>query len=206
MELIVISSPTAVAKEGSCINSLFQEGLECFHIRKPQYHIHAVRKLIDDIAPEYHNRISLHQFHGLAVDYCLKRLHYTEAHRKHLTPQELTAKLNEGYILSTSVHDISLLPALENFEYVFYGPVFNSISKPGYQSSLTANFQLNKIKSKPKVIALGGVEASNLEDVFNMGFDGVAVLGTLWNSQQQVLPAFQKLKNYISSLKSENND
>ncbi|MFA4852318.1 MAG: hypothetical protein WC868_02965 [Bacteroidales bacterium] len=36
-KLIVITSPEPVNNEFEIINSLFNEGLECLHVRKPDY-------------------------------------------------------------------------------------------------------------------------------------------------------------------------
>ena len=197
MELIVISSPVAVADEPIVINNLFMAGLKYFHIRKPESDIITIRKLIEDITPLFYNRISLHQFHEIGVDYGIKRLHYTEKARKVSSTEKWQNYLDEGFMLSTSVHDLSILPDLGHFDYVFYGPVFNSISKPGHQSKLTTDFKLNKTNTKPQVIALGGVEISNLLHVKQMGFDGAAVLGTLWNQPDKAISRFNQLQKNL---------
>ncbi|MCD0489904.1 thiamine phosphate synthase [Pedobacter sp. MC2016-14] len=197
MELIVISSPTAIADEGEHINTLFKAGLKCFHLRKPESDVQSVRQLLNEIDVQFHEWISLHQFHGLAADYGLKRLHFPEALRNALTEQEIQLKLKGGYILSTSVHDVSKLPSLLNFDYVFYGPVFNSISKTGYKSTVATDFKLEKVMAKPKVIAIGGVEVSKLKLIQKMGFDGAAVLGTLWKDPEKTLSNFNELKNNL---------
>lgn len=193
MELIVISNPDAVVNQSIIINNLFRAGLKYFHIRKPNSDIKTVRELISEISPQFYSRISLHQFHEIASDFGIKGLHYTEQARKVSTVKELQMLTDQGYRLSTSVHDTAMLPPLKHFDYVFYGPVFNSISKPGYQSNIPANFKLNKTDVKPKVIALGGVEESNLQKIKAMNFDGAAVLGTLWNEPDNAISSFNKL-------------
>jgi thiamine-phosphate pyrophosphorylase len=35
MKVIVISNPTVIQNEANLINDLFNEGLSCFHLRKP---------------------------------------------------------------------------------------------------------------------------------------------------------------------------
>lgn len=150
MELIVISNPVAVADESILINNLFEAGLQCFHIRKPESDVRTVRELIGGIAPLFYNRISLHQFHEIAPDYGIQRLHYTEHYRAGTSPKNREVQKANGYILSTSVHDATLLPGLTDFDYVFFGPVFNSLSKSGYQSTLTTDFKLKKTRSQPK--------------------------------------------------------
>jgi len=111
--------------------------------------------------------------------------------------EKLIYQNGEGYVLSTSVHDLNILKTLIGFDYIFFGPVFNSISKPGYKSNLPEGFRIVKNGIKPKVIALGGVEESNLDKVKEMNFDGVAVLGTIWNDPGHAISNFRKLKNYL---------
>jgi thiamine-phosphate pyrophosphorylase len=197
MELIVISNPTPFADESMLINNLFAAGLKCFHLRKPESDIQSIKDLLNGIAPGFYERIAIHQFHEIAADYGIKRLHYTERVREGSSTKKWQSQLDDGFTLSTSIHDISILHSLPHFEYVFYGPVFDSISKPGYQSKLTADFKLDKTNIKPKVIALGGVKRSNLKKLKTMGFDGAAVLGTLWNESDKVLKRFRQLKDNL---------
>ncbi|HEY8783035.1 MAG TPA: thiamine phosphate synthase [Mucilaginibacter sp.] len=200
MELMVISSPDDVADESIIINQLFQSGLKYLHIRKPGSNITAVRELMNGIAPRFYNRISLHQFHEVADDYGIKRLHYTERARIELNEQKWQLQLDKGYILTTSIHNTALLPLLTGFEYIFYGPVFDSISKIGYRSNVPPGFKLDKDNTMGKVIALGGIEASNLAEVRAMGFDGAAVLGTIWNEPDKAISRFNKLMENLPCL------
>jgi thiamine-phosphate pyrophosphorylase len=206
MELIVISNPAAVADESSLINKLFIAGLKYFHLRKPESDVQTVKRLLNAIAPRFYERIALHQFHEIAADYGIKRLHYTERAREASNTIQWQSKLDDGFTLSTSAHDISGLPGLTPFDYVFYGPVFDSVSKPGYQSKLGADFKLDKTNIKSKVIALGGVKLSNLANVKAMCFDGAAVLGTLWNKPDEALERFKQLKKSTSINEYECND
>lgn len=206
MELIVISNPKAIANEGTIINSLFRMGLKCFHIRKPGSDRLTVRQLVEEIDPQYHANLSLHQFHEIAPSYGMKRLHYTERDRMNLTEPALHSKLNDGFILSTSIHDITLLQNLANFDYVFYGPVFNSISKKGYLGTLNNNFKLAKPSLKPNVIAVGGVELSAMQLLKKMGFDGVAVLGALWSQPHRAISQFNQLQKSMAKNNDEYND
>lgn len=197
MELIVISNPVDIADENSLINNLFMAGLKCFHLRKPESDFRNIRELLNGIAPRFYDRIVLHQFHEMASDFGIKRLHYTELAREASTTAEWQSQLDDGFILTTSIHNITVLPELVHFDYAFYGPVFNSISKPGYPSKLPANFKLDKSNSKPNVIALGGVEVYNLALIKTMGFDGAAVLGTLWTDPEKAIERYHQLKENL---------
>lgn len=197
MELIVISSPVTVDKEAQIINRLFEAGLKRLHLRKPDWDSKQLVDLLLQIDPAFFPDIALHQHHHIAGDFDMKRLHYTERHMLNADPEKLTDQNNEGYILSTSVHDFAVLPSLKSFAYVFFGPVFNSISKPGYQSKLSEGFRIDKNTTQPQVIALGGVEVSNLNKVKEMNFDGAAVLGTIWNNPDDAVSTFKKLKHCL---------
>ena len=70
--IIVITPEEDILNETSILNSLFENGLEILHLRKPHknYEEHiAYLKEIDSI---YHNRIMVHYFHELTNDYDLK--------------------------------------------------------------------------------------------------------------------------------------
>ncbi len=92
---------------------------------------------------------------------------------------------------STSIHQLSDWPLWTNkVELVFYSPVFESISKPGYGpvvSLAEMEYQLKKLRSEyenlPKIIALGGVHQGNIAAVQRSGFDGAALMGSLWNNE-----------------------
>lgn len=197
MELIVISNPNAVENEAQIINQLFEAGLKRFHLRKPDWDSKQLIDLLMLIDKAFYHNISLHQQHHIAEDFDIKRLHYTERHRMNTDLEKLIYKNSKGYVLSTSVHDLNILKTLTGFDYIFFGPVFNSISKPGYKSNLPEGFRIIKNGVKPKVIALGGVEESNLDKVKEMDFDGVAVLGTIWNDPGHAISNFRRLKNYL---------
>lgn len=197
MKLIVISSADDVADESIIINHLFQSGLKYFHIRKPNDRPKKIEKLIEQIDPGYYNRISLHQHHQMAADFGIKRLHYTEQSRKRSNAQKWQMQTDQGFTLSTSIHHAAMLPSLISFDYVFYGPVFNSISKPGYQSNLEGGFNRKEYWTKPCVIALGGISLTNLSEISAMKFDGAAVLGAIWNEPDKAIANFLQIKENI---------
>ncbi|MCH7396535.1 thiamine phosphate synthase [Belliella sp. DSM 107340] len=184
MELIVISSPTPVSSEAENINRLFEAGLGVFHLRKPNSDLESMHQLISHIDPKYHDQIAIHQHHDLAAEFGLKRLHFTETERNKTQISELLKIKDRGMKISTSIHDISALNELSHFDYTFFSPVFDSISKEGYKSSVSADFVVEKPKNSPKVIALGGIHLGNIDLVKSMNFDGAAVLGSIWNKEE----------------------
>ena len=193
MNLVVISSENGVNDESSIINQLFHSGLKCLHIRKPNDEISQVRKLIARIDSKYYSYISLHQHFKLAEEFDIKGLHYPEFERNKKNEQNWENLIQQGYKLSTSIHQFATLNLVQSFNYVFYGPVFDSISKLGYQSNVNEKFKLIKTTVYPKVIAIGGISISNLNQVKEMNFDGAAVLGTIWEKPENALCQFEQL-------------
>jgi thiamine-phosphate pyrophosphorylase len=194
--LIVISDPGMLPNEASIIQQLFEAELQLFHLRKPEADEKTVRDLLEAIPAVYHSRIALHGFHRLANEYDIQRLHFPEANRGS-TDVTTWAQLNEqGYILSTSVHDLATLHQLpSHFSYAFFSPVFDSISKQQYKGVTRNDFYLNDELKPVPVVALGGIDAGNIETVARMNFDGAAVLGTIWNEPAKAVEQFQLLQN-----------
>lgn len=205
MQLIVISNSNAIPNEPQIINQLFEAGLTRFHLRKPGYDELQVAELLKQIDEQYHHHIALHQHHAIAKDFGMERLHYTEQHRLNTDTEKLAEQNRQGYILSTSVHDVATLQTLKWFDNAFLGPVFNSISKPGYQAKFTGSFYLDKQNINLNIIALGGIDVSNVNKIKAMNFDGAAVLGSMWNRPEQAVANFKNLKQKLQIL-TENHD
>ena len=204
--LVVISNPEAVADEATIINELFDEGLKILHLRKPSIAIDEIRSLLEKIKPQYYQQIALHQHHEMADDFGINRLHYTEEKSKKLlhsspllglqVPHVSSGRGGGGeVILSISIHQIEEYKNLsDRFDYTFFGPVFDSISKVGYTSSLSDDFVFPVEPGRPKVIAIGGIDFSNVQKVKEMNFDGVATLGTIWKKPEESVRQFKTLQ------------
>jgi thiamine-phosphate pyrophosphorylase len=194
MQLIVISDTECFDGEGGLLNRLFSEGLMRCHLRKPLAGVADMCNLLDEIDPVYYDRIALHQHHELAFGYGIRRLHFTGHHRLVTGLVQLEKLKADGYILSTSVHDIQTakkLPAV--FSYAFFGPVFNSISKEGYRAVVGEGFCWAEEEKVIPMIALGGIDVSNIGRVAAMNFDGAAVLGALWEGRADAVEVFSGL-------------
>jgi len=193
--LVVISNPTAIADEASIINALFDEGLQILHLRKPGIAADEMSALIVQIKQPYRHQIALHQHHELADDFGIHRLHFTEVRRKEMMEEKLVQLKGAKNIFSTSIHQKEEYQNLSPcFDYTFFGPVFNSISKQGYTSAITDDFIFPVLLTHPKVIAIGGINATNIQKALDMQFGGVAVLGTIWQKPGESIQQFKALK------------
>ena len=192
---MVISYPTVVKDEATIINALFDEGLEVFHVRKPDADINELSALIEKIHSKYREQIALHLHHEIANDYGIKRLHFTETKRNEMSEEALIQLKVDKNILSTSTHQVEAYNMLSAcFDYTFFGPVFNSISKQGYTSALKTDFVFPVKDNHPKVIAIGGIDATNIQQAMNMQFNGAAVLGTIWKKPGESIQQFKAVQ------------
>jgi thiamine-phosphate pyrophosphorylase len=196
--IVVISSATAVPNEAAIIQQLFAEGLEVFHLRKPEADEQTVRQLIEAIPAAYHNRIAMHGFFQLMEKYNIHRWHFREEHRQSTTKEEMTQLKNKGYTLSTSVHDLPTLQRLTSlFSYAFFSPVFDSISKQQYKGVADGDFYLKDEQKPVSVIALGGMDAGNIQSAMAMNFDGAALLGAIWKEPANAVENFKLCKQHV---------
>lgn len=192
--LIVISNPDFTDQEASLINQLFDAGMERFHMRKPGHRSSRIRELLSKINPVHYEKIALHQHHKLAKEFGINRLHFPEKVRRMKSFTDFRDIKESGNILTTSVHRLKKYKSLSlDFDYCFLGPVFNSISKEGYASARKDDFTLAGSKTPVKLIALGGIKESSMREAYDMGFDGVAVLGSIWKDPQHAIENFKKL-------------
>ena len=168
--------------EAELVNRHFDNGMEILHIRKSENNSNKFRELMSNVNPAYYDRIAIHQHHELADEYHLKRLHFPESQRKLTVLKELRNYKKEGFTLSSSIHELNDLADLKLFDYVFYGPVFNSISKPGYLSKLPTDFRFPMRETTTKIIAVGGITFDLVEKIEKMNFDGAALCGAAWPS------------------------
>lgn len=185
--LIIISSETDFENETTIVNDLFIEGLNLLHLRKPNWNLNSQRIFLEKIDPAFLNRISVHQYHETTFEFGLKYFHVKESERKNLT------KKKDGLISSTSFHSYDDLRAeTQLWDYCFLSPLFDSISKSNYKSTFSKYFKIENDLPQ-RVFALGGITKNNIESVFEKGFYGAAVLGSVWNDPKKALKKFKEL-------------
>lgn len=186
--MIVITNPIPITNEISTIHSLFENGLELLHIRKPDFSAAEMKGFLLEIKLEFRQQLVLHSHHQLAPAFGINRIHFTEKTRTETSEENLKNWKENRFILSTSIHqmiDFEELP--DDFDYAFIGPVFESISKPNYASNIDFKKELEQRKNnKTALIALGGITSDSIKTALEYSFDDVALLGTIWNSNNPI--------------------
>ncbi len=205
MKLIVISNPINLNNEHALLCSLFESGLEYYHLRKPDFTVNEVEEYIQQIPQQYLNKVVLHSHHQLAIKYKVKGVHFT-----HKNPYKRSDNFPTNMHRSASFHSLEELKNTESiFQYVFLSPVFDSISKKNHKTKIdktALKFLLEHKTNKPEKIALGGINEHTISEAMEMGFDGIAVLGAIWMSGEPV-KKFKHLLNVCNTfheIKKEN--
>lgn len=193
--IIVITPEETIQSETELINELFQEGLDLLHVRKPFINSEEMADFIHKIDSKFHHQLTIHSHYDLAKNFTISRFHFREIDRQNELYKSFLNKT-----ISTSVHNIEAFNKLnEDWEYSFISPVFPSISKKRYGENSTI---LNDIKKRDnpnvKLIALGGINENNINEVFESEVHGVALLGAIWESNEP-LNVFKKCRQNVLS-------
>jgi thiamine-phosphate pyrophosphorylase len=198
MELIVFTAPKNFTGEAELLNLFLKDRFLTLHIRKPHFSEVDMRVFLSNIEFKYHAQLIIHDFIHLLSEFKLKGFHCT---RRFLsTSDKSILELKEKYptkSFSKSCHSLEELTPNSGFNYVFLSPVFDSISKKDYQSKFDLKEVTETLKSNTsKVVALGGVSTSNIQQLKKCRFIGVGVLGSIWNSLEPKRE-YEKIKKAI---------
>ena len=193
LKITVISSPNFKNQEAVMITRLMEAGLEKFHLRKPEASSNEIASLLEEIPSVHHPKIIIHRKIELLEDYKLGGYH----HRSDEKLKEISSSR------SRSLHKPRELQIeTDILDYVFLGPVFSSVSKAGYKPKMSLS-QLKSCltnhslkKKRPDVYALGGIRKNKISTVIELGFDGVALLGSIWGKPDPV----QAYKEFMKSI------
>ena len=179
--MIVISKETFFPEEACWINAMMSEYPFILHLRKPFAALAELEILLQQIHPVYYDRIVLHDHYALAEKYQLKGIHWNARNEDF----KLEGAYWQKASISRSCHSIPEVEMYKNqYQYVTLSPIFDSISKQGYKAAFSESelkLAMEKGIINHQVIALGGIDSSNIHQLATMGFGGAAVLGVIWN-------------------------
>ena len=198
MRLIVITPENGLwDNEIELYHWMFENGLDFLHLRKPLASRDAYKAILDQIDPRCYSRIVIHDHYDLVDEYPLAGWHLNDRNAS-------TAPLGQN-AFSASSHSINELRQRLSLcsEYCFLSPIFDSISKHGYSSAFDLSV-LNPEVLVPQVIALGGIDSSNISLCQQVGFSGIALLGYIWGRKEKkksVEQIKQSFESIIEKLK-----
>ena len=183
-DVIVITKPEMFPGEADMVNTLFANGMQRLHLRKPGASEQEMAEWIGRIDLPFRQRIIVHDHHRLLRTMGLGGIHLNA--RNPEAPAWFSAERQKrrSVTLSRSCHSLEEIAQWKGVcDYLFLSPIFDSISKGGYTSAFTRETLLQAyhdgLFSKP-VYALGGVSADNIRSIYDYGLAGAAVIGSLW--------------------------
>ncbi len=193
MKLVVVTAESNQPWEHAVLAELFADGLERCHVRKPHASTDELARWIERVPREFRSRLVTHQHHELVQRYGLGGCHWKDAA---FAPIVATPGAT---FCSRSCHNLETLRAsLGIYHAVFFGPVFDSISKRGYGPGSVAAGERSRnevsaflrdrtvAQRRTTIVALGGIDAMTAPQALALGFDGVAVLGAVWLADDPV--------------------
>lgn len=172
---MVITAEGSVSEEATTCNLLMEAGLRKLHVRKPHTSAAEVKALVREIDSNFRDRLIVHELHELVEEMNLGGYHIKSTGK---APEDV-----KGKHVSRSFHTFEAVGTCQRtLNYGFLSPIFDSISKSGYQ----ARFSMESLKAFLSstlpfpVFALGGISAENVASTKAVGFQGAAVLGSIW--------------------------
>ena len=192
--IVLIAPEKDIDNEIEILHQLFDEGLMYYHFRKPTKTKEEHVSYLKQINEEYHNRIITHYFHELINEFDLKGIHFQEQKRIDALEngKEYFIGLNMlGKTMSSSFHEPEELDVCDiEFDYHLLSPVFSSISKKGYEGR---GFDVNHIDKT--IVGMGGINTKTIKQTLELGFEGVGILGGVWNAENPV-GSFKEIKSH----------
>lgn len=176
MKLLLLSSPHFFVEEDKILSSLFEEGLDILHLRKPDTEPVYSERLLTLMPREHHSRIITNDHFYLKEEFQLMGIHLSA--RNPLPPQ------NYNGLITRSCNSLEeLAEAKRDSQYVILQDVFDSLSDPERKSKYTPE-QLREAGRRGlidrHVIAQTGISLDTIPQAADMGFGGVIVCNDLW--------------------------
>ena len=176
MKWIVITPPQFLPNEATFINLMFTHGLDVLHLRKPHASATDCEQLLQQIDSQWLPQVVVHDHFDLCRQYELMGVHLNQRN-----PQP---PIQHQGSISRSCHSLSEVKQYSaTCQYVTLSPIFNSISKQGYQAAFSQQALTEATQQgivNDKVIALGGISLDNIAIIKQYGFGGAALLGDVW--------------------------
>lgn len=198
MKLILLSRPDFFVEEDKILTTLFEEGLDILHLRKPKSEPVFCERLLTLIPDEYHRRIVVQDHFYLKEEFNLLGIHLS--HHNPTPPSDYNDMVSRTCYTLDEVRELK-----PQSKYVVLKNVFDSISEPQYVSRFTDE-QLHDAARQGiidrHVMAQGGISLENLDEVKEYGFGGVVIRGDIWKrfnihqgcDYKELIAHFRKLR------------
>jgi len=184
--LVLITRPEdAVPGEVRTVRRLLTAGLSRLHVRKPAWTADDHLRFLDALPDAFWPRVVFYAYPEIVLSHGLGGLHLKSGER-------LPRVWPEDRPVSTSAHSFEeLAEGPRRRSYSVLGPVFESVSKRNHAPRRTLRefevlLQRWRSEGGCPVYALGGVTPETAEKAREAGFDGIAFIGCVWESDDPV--------------------
>lgn len=182
--LLLITAQNNVEHEASILEEIGTYDSCMIHVRKPGFSQEQMKQWLEQFSTRTLEKMMLHQHHHLCANFPLRGIHFKESEKDRNIKVARSTKL----MISAAFHDPFQAQWQNQYHYAILSPVFDSISKTQLKGK---NFHIHT--SVKPIIALGGITTKNMKVARNLGFKGVAVLGSVWQNNDP-LKAFKAIE------------
>lgn len=202
MKLILVTTDKFFVEENIIINTLFDEGLDVLHVRKPYSEPILCERLLKLTPEKWYKKIVVHDHFYLKEEFGLKGIHLNS--RNPEPPVKYRGHISRSCLTVEEVKEWK-----KKCDYVFLSPIFEKMSQVntlspmdmGVLKKASADGIINK-----HVIALGGVTIDNVRMAKDLGFGGVGIMEAVWqNFDFHSSADFKKLVEYFKKLRNAAN-
>lgn len=201
MKLIIMTRPTFFVEEDKILTTLFDEGMECLHLNKPEASPIYSERLLSLLPDTSYNKITVHDHYYLKNEYRLAGIHIDDPETE--IPRDYKGKFSRT---CKCIEDLNVMK--KKTEYVFLDNVFKSTDlgeRPSYvYEELKAASKKGLIDKH--VYACGDITLDNIGVARELGFGGVVVCEDLWSmfdihngmDFKELISHFEKLRKAVS--------
>jgi thiamine-phosphate pyrophosphorylase len=178
MKLILLTSPNFFIEEDKILTTLFEEGLDQLHLRKPGSEPVYCERLLSLIPSEYHKRIITYDHFYLKDEFDLMGIHL--CNDTVMPPYDYNGPVTRTALSVEKAKEYKKAGS----HYVCLDGVYQSVSDPEQKQLYTSEQLRDAVRQgviDRKVMAQGGVKLENLQEIKDIGFGGAVVRGDLWN-------------------------
>jgi len=205
MKTIVYTPANNLENEVEIITQLLDNGADYLYIYKPELDDFSLVDFVESI-PEKYWKQCISTSLIITKEFNLGGYHFTRdiVQKNELYNEKILAWLKEtNKISSVTAHNIDELKKYTvNFNHVIVSPLFPSISKENYsydwnmeELQSIVNGRLSTVDCK--LFAVGGVDETKISIVKNLNFDGIGLLGALWNNPENALSVMLNLFQHL---------
>lgn len=207
MQIILYTAPVDIENEIEIIQNTLDAGVDYLYIRKPELDDFSLVDFVEKIPEKYWNKCISSSL-IITKEFNLGGYHFTrdiiEKNEKY-NDKVLEWLHTNNKISSVSAHNENEILIYSNkFNHVIVSPIFKSISKQNYSyewnfDELKQNIATIKMrKNNIQLFAVGGIDINNITLVKQLGFNGVGLLGAIWNAsfkaQNELISIIETIK------------